>query len=71
MERYRGQYAAIQEVCKQYETDPANFGRLVELIQEVGRLAVWVIEGWSSLMAVRGIRGGRVVVGPQGDLVVW
>lgn len=35
MQRYKAQYAAIQAVCQQYETDPANFARLVELIQEV------------------------------------
>lgn len=35
MARYRAQFAALQQVCDQYENDPANFSRLVELIQEV------------------------------------
>ena len=36
VQRYSDQYASIQAVCNQYETDPANFSRLVELIQQVG-----------------------------------
>jgi hypothetical protein len=35
LQRYTAQYASIQAVCQQYEEDPSNFKRLVELIQQV------------------------------------
>jgi hypothetical protein len=35
VQRYTAQYTSIQAVCTQYEEDPANFSRLVELIQQM------------------------------------
>jgi hypothetical protein len=39
MERYKLQLESIQAVCRQYEEDPNNFSRLLELIQKVGYCA--------------------------------
>jgi hypothetical protein len=38
LKRFEAQYASIQAVCRQYEDDPSNFQRLVDLIQEVNHL---------------------------------
>ena len=35
--RYAAQLESIQKVCKQYEDEPGDFGKLVDLIQEVGQ----------------------------------
>jgi hypothetical protein len=39
MARYKSQLESIQAVCRQYEEDPNNFSRLLELIQKVGYCA--------------------------------
>ncbi len=36
--RYVQQYESIQTVCLQYETDAADFSKLVELIQQACRV---------------------------------
>mmetsp|Transcript_12553 Transcript_12553/g.27080 ORF Transcript_12553/g.27080 Transcript_12553/m.27080 type:complete len:405 (+) Transcript_12553:117-1331(+) len=35
LQRYTAQYASIQAVCRQYEEEPGNFQKLVELIQQM------------------------------------
>ena len=36
LERYERQHQHIQDICHLYETDPNNFTRLVDLLQQVG-----------------------------------
>jgi len=35
--QYEEQYEYIQKICTMYETDPENYPKLMELLQEVGR----------------------------------
>lgn len=36
LERYERQHQHIRDICHLYETDPNNFTRLVDLLQQVG-----------------------------------